>query len=95
MALDLPVALLAALALVIGGLLLPALPVLLELGERRHPILGGTVSAIIFLTGNLGVAILTAAAIGLKGWAAPPFLLLSAVALLALGGARRGLRELS
>lgn len=80
------------LALVIGMVLLPALPVLLELGEARHPDVGGTVSAIVFLAGNLGVALLTASATAMKASQPAPFLLLAVVALAALAAAWRGLR---
>lgn len=44
---------------VIGAALVPALPILLELAERRVPELAGTVAAVIWLAGNLGVLGLT------------------------------------
>lgn len=44
---------------VIGAALVPALPILLELAERRVPQLAGTVAAVIWLAGNLGVLVLT------------------------------------
>lgn len=93
MAAPLPPLAIGLLALVIGMVLLPALPVLLELGEARHPDVGGTVSAIVFLAGNLGVALLTASATAMKASHPAPFLLLAVVALAALAGARRGLER--
>lgn len=53
------VALLAVGFAVIGAALVPALPILLELAERRLPELAGTVAAVIWLAGNLGVVVLT------------------------------------
>ncbi len=58
-AVDPPLVLVVAALCVAGGLLVPALPVLLEISERLEPELTGTASAVIWLAGNLGVALMT------------------------------------
>jgi len=91
---DLPVWALSALLVAIGALLLPGLPILLELGERRHAAAGGTVSSIVFLAGNLGVALLTIVSTALDASQWLPFVAIAAGALLALTLARPGLATL-
>lgn len=59
---DPSLALIVAALCVAGGLLVPALPVLLEISERLEPELTGTASAVIWLAGNLGVALMTGVA---------------------------------
>ncbi|MBO9533431.1 MAG: MFS transporter [Solirubrobacteraceae bacterium] len=61
-AVDPPLALVVAALCVAGGLLVPALPVLLEISERLEPELTGTASAVVWLAGNLGVALMTVVA---------------------------------
>lgn len=57
-----PLGWLIAALCVAGALLVPALPVLLEISERLEPALTGTASAVIWLAGNLGVALMTVVA---------------------------------
>jgi cyanate permease len=73
----------------VGFLLLAALPVILELTERRMGGAGGVATGILLLMGNLG-GLLVAVAVGLVS-ATPvaAFLLLSGVALCGLPIARR------
>lgn len=78
---DVPVGLLAVLFALVGAALVPALPILLELAERRMPEVAGTVSAVIWLAGNLGVAVLTGVTSALYGVSAVAF------AVLAVAGA--------
>jgi predicted MFS family arabinose efflux permease len=54
-----PLVFVVAALCVAGGLLVPALPVLLEISERLEPDLTGTASAVVWLAGNLGVALMT------------------------------------
>lgn len=61
-AFDLPLVVLGLALAVAGGLLVPALPVLLEISERLEPELTGTASAVVWLAGNLGVALMTVVA---------------------------------
>lgn len=89
-AVDLPLVVLAVALSVAGGLLVPALPVLLEISERLEPELTGTASAVVWLAGNLGVAVMTVAAQLLLGVPAAAFAALAAGGLItALFGARR------
>lgn len=67
---------------VIGAALVPALPILLELAERRLPELAGTVAAVIWLAGNLGVLILTGVTSALYSEPAAAFGVLAATAWL-------------
>lgn len=76
-AIDVPLAVLAVLLAIVGAMLVPALPILLEIAERRLPELSGTVSAVIWLAGNLGVGVLTAAASALYVEPAAAFLVLA------------------
>ncbi|MEU4394995.1 MFS transporter [Kribbella sp. NPDC023855] len=73
---------------VIGFLLLPALPVVLELVERRTGEAEGTAAGLIWMFGNLG-GLLVATAVGLlvdRPLAA--FLVMAGIALVAVPGAR-------
>ncbi|GAA0597308.1 MFS transporter [Kribbella sandramycini] len=71
----------------IGLLLLPALPVVLELVERRSTTSEGTATSLIWLAGNAG-GLLAATATGLLvNHPLPAFLLLTLLPLLALPGA--------
>jgi predicted MFS family arabinose efflux permease len=78
-----------AIIAVIGFLLLAALPVLLELTERRMGASGGIATGILLLAGNAG-GLIVAVAVGLlSGIPTAAFLLLAAVALGGLPIARR------
>jgi predicted MFS family arabinose efflux permease len=67
-----------------GLVLLPALPILLELIEHRTPERAGTATALLWLSGNAG-GLVTAVAVGtLTGHPAVAFGLMAAVALVAL-----------
>jgi predicted MFS family arabinose efflux permease len=72
----------------IGLLLLPALPVVLELVERRTGQAESTAAGLIWLSGNLG-GLLVATAVGLLvDHPTAAFTLLAAIALIAVSGAR-------
>lgn len=72
----------------IGFLLLPALPIVLELVERRTGEAEGTGAGLIWMAGNLG-GLLVAVAVGLLvDHPLPAFLVMAAVALIAVPGAR-------
>lgn len=72
----------------IGLLLLPALPVVLEVVERRTGEAEGTAAGLIWMAGNLG-GLLVATAVGLLvNHPTPAFLFLTAIALTAIPGAR-------
>lgn len=89
-AIDLPLVVLAVSLAVAGGLLVPALPVLLEISERLEPELTGTASAVVWLAGNLGVAVMTVAAQLLLGVPSAAFAALAVGGLAtAIFGARR------
>lgn len=88
-AIDLPLGVLAVVLAAAGGMLVPALPVLLDIAERRMPEVSGTVSAVIWLAGNLGAAALTGVGQGLLDEPAAAFVALGvAGALTALYGLR-------
>jgi predicted MFS family arabinose efflux permease len=73
----------------VGFLLLAALPVILELTERRMGSAGGVATGILLLMGNLG-GLIVAVAVGLvSGTPAVAFLLLAGVTLCGLPIARR------
>lgn len=72
----------------IGFILLPALPIVLELVERRTGEAEGTGAGLIWMAGNLG-GLLTAVAVGLLvGRPTLAFLVMAVVALIAVPGAR-------
>lgn len=69
---------------VVGAALLPALPVVLELTERRAGAAEGTAAGLVWLSGNLG-GLLVAVVVGLLvGHPGAAFVVLAAVTLLAL-----------
>ncbi|MFC5267740.1 MFS transporter [Kribbella qitaiheensis] len=73
---------------VIGFLLLPALPIVLELVERRTGEAEGTGAGLIWMAGNLG-GLLVAIVVGLLvDYPMAAFLVMAAVALIAVPGAR-------
>ncbi|MEV8374779.1 MFS transporter [Kribbella sp. NPDC056861] len=73
---------------VIGFLLLPALPIVLELVERRTGEAEGTAAGLIWMAGNLG-GLLVAIAVGvLVDHPLAAFLVMAGVALIAVPGAR-------
>ncbi|WP_427885594.1 MFS transporter [Kribbella sp. GL6] len=73
---------------VIGLLLLPALPIVLELVERRTGEAEGTAAGLIWMAGNLG-GLVVAVAVGLLvHHPTAAFLLMAAIALTAVPGAR-------
>ncbi|TCM46961.1 MFS transporter [Kribbella sp. VKM Ac-2568] len=73
---------------VIGFLLLPALPIVLELVERRTGEAEGTGAGLIWMAGNLG-GLLVAIVVGLLvDHPMAAFLVMAAVALIAVPGAR-------
>ncbi|MFD7159842.1 MFS transporter [Kribbella sp. NPDC059898] len=73
---------------VIGLLLLPALPIVLELVERRTGEAEGTAAGLIWMAGNLG-GLVVAVAVGLLvHHPTAAFLLMAAIALIAVPGAR-------
>lgn len=87
---DLPLAVLAAALMAAGALLVPALPVLLEISERLEPERTGTASAVVWLAGNLGVALMTILAQVLIDTPGVAFAALAGAGLLtALYGSRR------
>ncbi|MEV6282785.1 MFS transporter [Kribbella sp. NPDC051770] len=72
----------------IGVLLLPALPVVLEIVERQTGEAEGTAAGLIWMSGNLG-GLLVATAVGLMvNHPTPAFLVMAAIALIATPGAR-------
>lgn len=78
-----------AAAALLGFLLLPALPIVLELTESRGLQAAGTVAAIIWLASNAGGVIITLGCQQLLDQPAAAFVLLGAVALAAVPLARR------
>ncbi len=72
-----------------GFVLLPALPVLLELIEARTGAHAGAATALLWLSGNAGGVVIALAVQVVVGEPAGAFALLAAVALLALPLARR------
>jgi predicted MFS family arabinose efflux permease len=73
----------AALAL-FGLVLLPALPILLELIETRDPRRAGTATALLWLAGNAGGVVVALLVQAIVHHPAPAFGLMAAVAILAL-----------
>ncbi|MER7244417.1 MFS transporter [Kribbella sp. NPDC000426] len=72
----------------IGLLLLPALPIVLELVERRTGEAEGTAAGLIWMSGNLG-GLIVAVVVGLLvDHPAAAFLVMAAIALIAVPGAR-------
>ncbi|MFC6160853.1 MFS transporter [Kribbella jiaozuonensis] len=72
----------------IGLLLLPALPIVLELVERRTGEAEGTAAGLIWMSGNLG-GLIVAVVVGLLVDHPPAaFLVMAAIALIAVPGAR-------
>ncbi|MFF0345210.1 MFS transporter [Kribbella sp. NPDC004875] len=72
----------------IGLLLLPALPIVLELVERRTGEAEGTAAGLIWMAGNLG-GLVVAVIVGLLvGHPTAAFLVMAAIALIAVPGAR-------
>ncbi|MFI5713449.1 MFS transporter [Kribbella sp. NPDC051620] len=79
----------------IGFLLLPALPIVLELVERRTGEAEGTAAGLIWMSGNLG-GLVVATLVGLLvNHPRPAFLLMTAVALIAIPGAQALRRPIS
>jgi predicted MFS family arabinose efflux permease len=70
--------------LVIGFVLLPTLPVVLELTERRTGEVEGTAAGLIWLSGNLGGLVIATVVGLLVDHPMPAFLTMAAVALLAI-----------
>ncbi|MPZ85828.1 MAG: MFS transporter [Actinophytocola sp.] len=68
----------------LGFALLPALPIVLELTERRSGRAEGTATGLIWLTGNLGGLVLAAVVGVLVAHPGPAFLLLAVLSLLTL-----------
>ncbi len=91
-AIDLPLGVLAAALAIAGGLLVPALPIVLEISERLVPDLAGTASAMIWLAANLGVGVMTAIAQGASDTPALAFGALALGGLLTAAYAARSLR---
>ncbi|MEV4267368.1 MFS transporter [Kribbella sp. NPDC049584] len=72
----------------IGLLLLPALPIVLELVERRTGEAEGTAAGLIWMSGNLG-GLIVAVVVGLLvDHPSAAFLVMAAIALIAVPGAR-------
>ncbi|TCO33361.1 putative MFS family arabinose efflux permease [Kribbella steppae] len=72
----------------IGFLLLPALPIVLELVERRTGEAEGTAAGLIWMAGNLG-GLLVAIVVGLLvDYPSAAFLVMAGIALVAVPGAR-------
>ena len=90
-AFDVPIGVLAVLFALVGAALVPALPILLELAERRMPEAAGVVSAVIWLAGNLGVAVLTGVTSALYSVPAAAFLTLAIAGALTVVYSRRNL----
>jgi len=78
-----------ALVAAIGALVLPALPLLLELAERRAGAAGASAAALLWLAGNLGGIALALPVGALVHHAVPAFGLLALAALAGLPFARR------
>ena len=71
----------AAVALtIVGFLLLPDLPVILELAERRAGAAGGTATAFLWLAGNAGGIVVAFAVQGVQGSATVAFTVMAVVA---------------
>jgi cyanate permease len=86
----------AAVALtIVGFLLLPDLPVILEMAERRAGDAGGTATAFLWLAGNAGGIVVAFAVQGVQGSATVAFTVLAAVAALAVPLALRLRRQLA
>jgi hypothetical protein len=68
----------------LGFALLPALPIVLEMTERRAGAAEGTATGLIWLTGNLGGLVLAAVVGLLVDHPVPAFLLLAALSVLTL-----------
>jgi predicted MFS family arabinose efflux permease len=79
----------------IGLLVLPDLPVILELAERRAGSAGGTATAILWLSGNAGGIVVALVVQGLQNSPGPAFGVLAAGGLLALPLCARLRRQLS
>jgi predicted MFS family arabinose efflux permease len=77
----------------LGFALLPALPIVLELTERRAGRAEGTATGLIWLTGNLGGLVLAAGVGLLVDHPTPAFLLLAVLSLLTLPLLRSVRRE--
>ncbi len=73
----------------LGLALLPALPIVLELTERRSGRAEGTATGLIWLTGNLGGLVLAAVVGLLVDHPAPAFLMLAVLSVLTLPLLRR------
>ena len=74
---------------VVGLVLLPALPMVLEIVERRDPDVAGTAAGLIWLSGNLG-GLVVASVVGLLvGHPSLAFLVMGAATLVALPGLAR------
>jgi predicted MFS family arabinose efflux permease len=71
-------------AVAIGFALLPALPIVLELTERRSGRAEGTATGLIWLTGNLGGLVLAAVVGLLVDHPVPAFLMLGVLSVLTL-----------
>ena len=90
LALDLSIALRGAILAALGFALLPALPVLLTAAERLAGVeAAGTSGSIIWLAGNLGAIAVSLVVQVLVHDPVAAFLVMAAVALLALPAARR------
>jgi predicted MFS family arabinose efflux permease len=70
---------------VIGLLVLPDLPVVLELAERRAGSAGGTATAFLWLSGNAGGIVVALVVQALQGDPAAAFSVLALVGVIALG----------
>ena len=77
-----PIAITAALLMLSGALLLPALPVLLEIAERRMPHASGSASAAIWLAGNFGAFAVAVPVSLLLGTPAAAFVVLALFVIL-------------
>ena len=75
-----------------GFLLLPALPIVLELSERRAGASEGAAAGLIWLAGNLGGLVVAGVVGALVDHPAPAFLLMAAVVVIAIP-LLRGLRS--
>jgi fucose permease len=69
---------------IFGLLLLPDLPIVLELAERRAGPAGGTATATLWLAGNAGGIVVALAIQGLQSASTAAFIVLAATGLLAL-----------
>lgn len=70
--------------LVIGFLLMPSLPIVLELTERRAGAAQGTATGLIWLCGNVGSLVVATVVGFLVDQPTPAFLIIAAVALVAI-----------